>query len=112
MKGLGRRACLLALAFMFSSLLLGCWKQSSLAVQEEGSSYLRLNGDLTNVVLVLDGGEGLPLLDSRGKTSASSTLWEVLPGRHLVELHRNSALVLRRDLFVGQGQVVEVSVPR
>ena len=112
MSTLNRRPCLLALAVLVSSLLVSCWSQTSVHVQEEGLSYLRLKGDLAAVVLTLDGGEGLPLLNSEGETAASNTLWEVLPGRHLVELHRAGERILRRDLFVGQGQVLEVAVPR
>jgi len=80
--------------------------------QEEGRSHLRLIGNLEGVSLSLDGGQAIDLLGDNAQIAESGTLWEVLPGRHLVELFRDGRSILRRDLYVGRGQALELAVPR
>jgi hypothetical protein len=112
MNTLDRRGLFLVACLTLAPLVGGCWKHSEITAQKEDRSFLKLQGDLAGVSLRLDGGEPIALLDEDGEAAESGTLWEVLPGRHLVELVRGGRSILRRDLYVGPGQPLEVAVPR
>jgi len=103
--------CLFACVALGTALPAGCWKQSEISKLEENKAYLRFVGNAEGVELALDGGGLLKLVDSAGKVIEDGTLWEILPGRHLVELHRGGAQILRRDLYVGRGQTLDIAVP-
>jgi len=107
-----RGRVVLAFAVLISFALGGCWRHSQISTLEEARSYLRLIGDLEGVELSLDGSEAMELLGPHGKTAKNGTLWQVLPGRHLVELYRSEQRILRRDLYVGHDQVLDIAVPR
>lgn len=100
----------LLLLVAISPFLAGCWRHSELARQEEGVSYLKFLGSTSGVELVLDGSERMEL-GGPVEGGKEGVLWTVLPGRHLVVLYRGDAAVLKRDLYAGPGQVLEIAVP-
>ena len=112
MRDVDRRRVILGCGVGLLPLLSACWRYSQTTVQEENESYLRLVGDLTGVSIALDGHGPQELRGSGGDVAEDSTLWKVLPGRHLVELHRGGEVILKRDIFVGRSQVIEIAVPR
>jgi len=104
-----RRPILLLLAAT-SILLAGCWRQSEIARQEEGVSYLKFLGSTSGVLLVLDGSEETEL-SGPARDGGGDVLWKVLPGRHVVVLTRGGVPILQRNVYAGPGQVLEITVP-
>jgi hypothetical protein len=102
---------LLACLALGAALPAGCWQQSEISKLDENSAYLRLLGNVAGVELALDGGGRLKLVDSAGQVVKEGTLWRIQPGRHIVELYRDGAQILRRDLYVARGQTLDVEVP-
>lgn len=102
---------LLACLALGAALPAGCWQQSEISRLDENKAYLRFVGGVAGVELALDGGGRLKLVDSAGQAVKEGTLWEVQPGRHVVELYRDGAQILRRDLYVARGQTLDVAVP-
>jgi len=102
---------LLACLALGTALPAGCWQQSEISKLEENKAYLRFVGDAAGVELALDGGGHLKLVDSAGQVIKDGTLWEIQPGRHIVELYRGGAQIVRRDLYVGRGQTLDVALP-
>lgn len=96
-------------AALLLTALTGCWPQREMTVQEEDRAYLRFIGNRRGLELQLDGGgrQKLGTSESRGE----DTLWQVQPGRHRVELYRGGERVLRRDVYVGLGQTLDLTIP-
>jgi hypothetical protein len=99
--------CLLGCAALVS----GCWKKSEMVVQEEGKAFLRVMGNVSGVELELDESGTRKALDTEELLEEDIVLLQVLPGRHLVQLHRGGSVIVTRDLYFGLGQTVEIAVP-
>jgi len=107
----GARFWILLCLVLGAALPAGCWQKSEMSTMEENKAYIRFVGDIAGVEFALDGGARLLLVDSSGAVAEDGTLWEVQPGRHVVELYRAGAQIVRRDLYVGRGQTLDVAVP-
>jgi hypothetical protein len=105
------RFCLLACLAIGAALPVSCWQQNQISKLDENLAYLRFVGSTAGVELSLDGAPRLKLVDSEGHVITEGTLWEIKPGRHMVELYRNGSQIVRRDLYVARGQTIDVDVP-
>ncbi len=82
------------------------------AVGSEETAWLSFTGDCRGAMLSLDGGEGILLRPAAYTKKSTKNRWyQVAPGRHSVRISRNGAVIVARDILVGNGQTKEIFVP-
>jgi hypothetical protein len=96
------------LVVMLVATVSGCMRSRDTIALSEEVAYMRFQGDVRGVALILDEGPEVDLDAKPGK----DVRYEVKPGRHLVVLVRDGQAIVRRDLFVTRGQVIDMRVPQ
>lgn len=108
----------LIIIFTISFLLLsGCGVREGV-IQLDSRSYLWFNGNSDGIVIIIDDGNPLSLIDF-GQTnnqreeldSDKKMLYQVKPGKHDVVIKRNGKVVVHRVIIVNAGSIKEVVIP-
>ena len=89
----------LALLLGFS----GCGYKEGVATATQ-KSYFFFSGNTSNVEVSIDGGERFIVKEGQ------SNQYGVKPGKHLVEVYRDGAIVVKREVFLGDGVAKEIEV--
>ncbi len=87
----------------------GCFRKVNETVTEDSASLIALQGTGGPVTVVIDGAvvaEGVYL------ESSNAVRYKVAKGRHEVEVRRGDAVVVRRQVYVGDGETRLVDVPK
>jgi hypothetical protein len=96
------------LAVLASVLAVGCFRKVNETVTEDSASLIALQGTGGPVTVVIDGAvvaEGVYL------ETSNAVRYQVARGRHEVEVRRGDAVVVRRQVYVGDGETRLVDVP-
>lgn len=100
------------IAFILLCLISACGTYQA-TTQTDNSSYIQLSGDSSKVEIVIDG-NNLGLLDNFQKFNlegAEVTRFELESGVHEVEALRSGKTILKRKIFITEGNVFEVRLP-
>ena len=83
--------------------LSGCgYKEGVVSATQK--SYLYFTGNTNDTVVSIDSGEKFNI-----KTGANNQ-YAVKPGKHLVEVYKDSILVIKREIFISDGISKEIEV--
>ncbi len=81
----------------------GCgYKEGSATAAQK--SYIYFSGNTNNVEVSIDGGEKFSI--KQGQTNQ----YGVKPGKHLVEVYRDEAVIIKREVFVSDSIAKEIEV--
>lgn len=89
----------LALLLGFS----GCGYKEGVATAAQ-KSYIYFSGNTSDVEVSIDGGEKFDV------ESGQTNQYGVKPGKHLIEVYRDGAIVVKREVFIGDGIAKEIEV--
>ncbi|QOP46493.1 hypothetical protein [Sulfurimonas paralvinellae] len=67
-------------------------------------SHLYFTGDTSNVLVSIDNSEKFPV------KSGIDHLYNVAPGKHLVQVYRDDKLIVKIEIFVSDGVSKEIEV--
>ncbi len=88
--------------FIFLSFS-GCgYKEGTVTATQK--SYLYFTGNVSNVVVSLDGGERFNVI------AGQNNKYSIQPGKHLIEVYRNGDIVVKRELYIGDDIAKEIEV--
>jgi ferric-dicitrate binding protein FerR (iron transport regulator) len=93
------------ICLVFSLLLSACSTSFSEIKQVDDKAYLQLSGNLQGTTLVLDNTTTVQL---DGETVAK---FDLSVGSHQVEISRGQQVLVKRKIYVTNGNVFEVRVP-
>ena len=85
--------------FLFS----GCGYKEGVATATQ-KSYLYFSGNTLDAQVSIDGGERFSV-----KTGQNNQ-YSLKPGKHLIEVYRNDAIVVQREIYLGDGIAKEIEV--
>ena len=89
-------------------LACGCYRQVKEETMVDAVSYLTFQGSGAAVTLVVD---GEPIAADVVLEPSDAVRYQVTPGRHTIEVHRGGAVVVKRQIYIGEGETFAVSVP-
>ncbi|GAA6186294.1 MULTISPECIES: hypothetical protein [Alteromonadaceae] len=102
----------LLVAFIFAVFLAGCSSSFSEVKQLDDKAYLQLTGNIASGSLSIDGKQiSLQQADKFKIDGNLVTKFEISSGTHLIEIVRNDKTVVKRKIYVTNGNVFEVNVP-
>jgi len=67
-------------------------------------AYLYFTGDTSSVEVSIDKGERFSVKPSRDNQ------YLIKPGKHLIEVYKDDTLVIKREIYVGDGIAKEIEV--
>jgi len=88
-----------AMAFMF----VGCGSKEGVR-SEAQKSYIYFTGDTSAAVVSIDKGEGFSVKSGKNNQYATK------PGKHLIEVYRDGVLIIKREVYLGDGIAKEIEV--
>ncbi len=89
----------LALLLGFS----GCGYKEGVATAAQ-KSYIYFSGNTNNIKVSIDSGEKFDV------KSGETDQYGVKPGKHIVEVYRNGAVVVKREVFISDGIAKEIEI--
>jgi outer membrane lipopolysaccharide assembly protein LptE/RlpB len=101
------------ISILFVTLLSACSSNFQSATQVDDIAYLQISGDFTDAELIINGNQAVSLNDAdtfklNGQKVAKFNL---TLGNNVIEIKRNQKTLVKRKLYVTQGNTVEVRVP-
>ena len=102
----------LIVASIFVIFLAACSTSYNEVKQMDDKAYLQLTGKISSGTLVIDG--NIIDLENAEKFELDDILvakFELKSGTHLIEVTRNNQTVVKRKIYVTNGNVFEVIVP-
>lgn len=97
---------------IFILMLAGCSSSFNQVKQVDDQAYLQLSGDLTGATMYLDGQQiDIANSDSFKLDGAIVTKFAINSGTHLLEIKKQNSTVVKRKIYVTNGNVFEVNVP-
>lgn len=100
---------------IFTLLLTACSTQYQAVTQVDDQAWLQLSGNFVGATLQLDNqpvialtGGQVSTFELDGKTVAK---FEITTGSHQIQIVRDGMLLVKRTLYVSNGNIIEVKVP-
>lgn len=94
---------LLIIATTLVLLISGCGSKEGVK-SEAQKSYLYFSGNTQGAMVSIDKGEEFSV-----KTGVNNQ-YGVRPGKHLVEISRDGVLILKREIYLGDGIAKEIEI--
>lgn len=94
---------LTAILTAFALLMVGCGSKEGVT-SEAQKSYLYFSGNVNDVTVSIDKGASFEV--EAGETNQYATK----PGKHLIEVYRDGALIIKREIYLGDGVAKEIEV--
>jgi len=94
---------ILTIGLVASIFLSGCGYKEGVSTAAQ-KSYLYFTGNISNAMVSVDNGEKFSV------KSGKNNQYYVRPGKHLVEVYRDNNLIIKREIFIGDGIAKEVEV--
>ncbi len=104
---------ILLITFVF--MLSACSAGYSSSTQVDDKAYLQLAGDFSNTVLIID--DQQPIMLDSGEVNTFKlngekvAKFDLPTGSHTVEVLRNNTTVVKRKIYVSNGNTFEVRIP-
>lgn len=89
-----------ALSILFLS---GCGYKEGVATATQ-KSYIYFSGNANSAEASIDGGAHFDI------TSGQDNQYALKPGKHLIEVYRDGVMVVKREVFLGDGIAKEIEV--
>ena len=86
-------------AFTFSA----CGYKEGVATTEQ-KAHLYFTGNTNNILVSIDKGQKFSVKEGR------DNLYNIKPGKHLVEVYKGDQLIVKREIFVSDGVAKEIEV--
>ena len=86
----------------------GCFRKVHETVAEDSASLIALQGTGGPVTVVID---GAVVAEGAYLETANAVRYKVAKGRHEVEVRRGQTVVVRRQVYVGDGETRLIDVP-
>ena len=82
-------------------------------IQVDDQSYIQLSGDPEGVEIILNGNNlgKVEDFDSYDLDGTKMTRFETTPGTHIIELTRSGETLIKRKIYVTEGNAFEVKLP-
>ncbi|MEI8631193.1 hypothetical protein P4S72_01985 [Vibrio sp. PP-XX7] len=97
--------------FMLMTLV-GCSTNFSETKQLDDIAYIQLIGSLSNVSLTIDGNTvDVSKMKSFQLDERKTTKFQILTGTHQIEVLKNNHLIMKRQIFISNGNTFEVQLP-
>ena len=94
---------ILALGLLILLSFTGCgYKEGTVTATQK--SYLYFTGNVSNVLVSIDGGEKFNVV------AGQNNQYTVKPGKHLVEVFKDNKIVVKRELYIGDDIAKEIEV--
>ncbi|WP_133408044.1 hypothetical protein [Parashewanella tropica] len=104
---------LFLLIFLAFSLV-GCGSSYKASTQVAEGAFLQLSGDFWNTTLKIDGQTSMEISEDSVESfdigDKEVVRFDLTPGTHLVEILRGGKVVVKRKIYVSNGNVFEVNV--
>jgi len=84
-------------------LITGCGSKAGVKNSAQ-KSYLYFTGDTAGVIVSIDNGEEFFI------KSGENNQYGLKPGKHLVKVKREGVLVIKREIYLGDGIAKEIEV--
>ena len=94
---------ILTLSILMSLGFSACGYKEGVATTT-AKSHLYFTGDTSKIVISVDNGEKFPIKAGR------DNLYNIEPGKHLVQVYREGELILKMKIFVSDGISKEIEV--
>lgn len=91
------------LATLVAFLISGCGSKEGVRT-EAHKSYLYFSGNTSDVVVSIDKGEGFSV------EAGVENQYATKPGKHLIEVSRDGVLLIKREIYLGDGVAKEIEV--
>ncbi|MFT6898583.1 MAG: hypothetical protein ACJA13_003007 [Paraglaciecola sp.] len=102
----------LIMTCLFAIILSGCSTNFSEVKQLDDKAFLQLTGDFENGVLIIDDKKiDLTQVDTFTLDGQKVAKFAVQTGTHIIEVLKQEKTVLKRKIYVTNGNVFEVIVP-
>lgn len=94
---------ILMVAFFVIIGVNGCGYKEGVVTTEQ-KSYLYFTGNIKDVKVIVDNGEGFAV------ESGKDHQYKIASGKHTVTVYRNDIIILKREIFVSDGITKEIEV--
>ena len=94
---------LLIMATTLLLLMSGCGSKEGVK-SEAQKSYLYFSGNTSGVMVSIDKGEEFSV------KAGVNNQYGIRPGKHLVEISRDGNLIIKREIYLGDGVAKEIEV--
>lgn len=95
---------LLAIFMMIGVLTMsGCGYKEGVSTGAQ-KSYLYFTGNVEDIQVSVDGAQTFSVQEGRDNQ------YEIKPGKHMVLVYKNGAVVVKREIYVGDGVAKEIEV--
>jgi len=100
------------IAVLFIAFLSACSTSFTEVKQIDDKAYLQLTGVIANGTLTIDG-QAIDLASAETfKLDGNAVAkFELASGNHMIEVSKNGKVVVKRKIYVSNGNVFEVIVP-
>jgi len=97
------RKIILTVGLIYSIFLSGCGYKEGVVTATQ-KSYLYFTGNINNTMISIDNG------DKFSVDAGKNNQYSVKPGKHLVEVYRDSTLIIKRNIFISDSIAKEIEV--
>lgn len=87
----------------FALFFVGCGSKEGVR-SEAHKSYLYFTGNTSGAVVSIDKGEGFSVKSGKNNQYATK------PGKRLIEVSRDGVLIIKREVYLGDGIAKEIEV--
>ena len=94
----------LFIVVLLTALFAACGGYNEGVVQKSEKGFLKFTGRTTQIVIKID--DGTPFA-----YDIKNPLYQVKPGKHVVQVIRNDEIVVNRTVFVDNQVTLEIEVP-
>jgi len=84
-------------------LLSGCGYKEGVATSSQ-KSYVYFSGNTDNIEVSIDSGSKFNVEEGKNNQYA------LKPGKHLIEVYRDGSIVVKRNVYIGDGIAKEIEV--
>lgn len=101
------------ISILFVALLSACSTNFQSATQVDDIAYLQLSGDLTDAELIINSNPAVLLNNAKTfkLNGVQVAKFNLALGNNLIEIKRDQTTLVKRKIYVSQGNTVEVIVP-
>jgi uncharacterized membrane protein len=93
----------LTLLATITVLLSGCGSKVGVQTTEQ-EGYIYFNGNTNGASVSIDGNASFNI------KSGQNNQYSVKPGKHIIEISKNGQLILKREIYIGDGIAKEIKV--
>jgi len=94
----------LAILFLISFRLISCGGYNEVVLLKADNGFIKFVGNTNAISIVIDDGKEMLL-------NNEIDVYQVSPGKHKVEIFRNSQLLVKRTVIIDTQTTMEIQIP-